>query len=97
MIATQEKTPTLDHLHDATLLAIRFDWATRTCNFYFGGVPQLLQPFTIAFADVTELVIPANWPWGRSVSVLDARDTGAGRYEFEMQTGDTIVVVGSKD
>lgn len=85
--------PALDRLHDATLLTIRFDWATRTCNFDFSGVPQLLEPFTITFMGVTELVIPADWPWGRSVSVSDARDTGAGRYEFEMQTGDTIVVV----
>ena len=97
MIATREKTPALDHLHDATLLAIRFEWATRTCNFDFSGAPQRSESFTIVFTDVTELVIPAAWPWGRSVSVLDARDTGAGRYEFEMQTGDTIVVlVGSK-
>ncbi len=90
-------TPALDQLHDATLLAIRFEWATRACHFDFSGVPQRLEPFTITFMDVTELVIPAEWPWGRSVSVLDARDTGAGRYEFEMQSGDTIVVlVGSK-
>lgn len=93
MIATQKTTPALDQLHDATLLAIRFDWATRTCNFDFGGVPQQPAPFTIAFADVTELVIPADWPWGRSVSVLEARGIGPGRYEFEMQTGDTIVVM----
>ena len=91
-------TPTLDQLHDATLLAIRFDWATRTCSFDFRGAPLLLKPFTIAFTDVKELLIPADWPWGRSVSVLEARDTGSGRYEFEMQTGDTIVVVaGSKN
>lgn len=86
-------TPALDQLHDATLLTIRFDWATRTCNFDFSGAPRLLEPFTIAFTGVTELVIPADWRWGRSVSVLEARDTGSGRYEFEMQTGDTIVVV----
>lgn len=91
-------TPALDQLHDATLLTIRFDWATRTCNVDFSGVPKSSEPFTIAFADVTELVIPAEWSWGRSVSVLEARDAGAGRYEFEMQSGDTIVVVsGSGD
>lgn len=90
-------TLALDQLHDATLLATRFHWATRTCDFDFSGVPRLLEPFTITFMDVTELVIPADWPWGRSESVLNARDAGAGRYEFEMQTGDTIVVMaGSK-
>ena len=86
-------TPTLDQLHDATLVAIRFEWATRICNFDFKGSPQLMEPFTITFNDVNELVIPATWPWGGSVSVLDAADKGSGRYEFEMQTGDIIAVV----
>ena len=86
-------TPALDQLHDATLVTIRFDWATRTCNFDFAGSPQLIESFTVTFTDVIELVIPANWPWGRSVSVLEARDNGSGRHEFEMQTGDIIVVV----
>lgn len=86
-------TPALHRLHDATLLTIRFDWATRTCHFDFSGAPRLSEPFTIMCKGVTGLVIPAAWPWGRSVSVLEARDTGSGRYEFEMQTGDTIAVV----
>ncbi len=86
-------TPSLDQLHDATLLIIRIDWATRTCNFDFMGAPQLLEPFTMTFTDVTELVIPANWPWGRSVSVLKPRTVAQARYEFEMQSGDTIAVV----
>lgn len=90
---TQKVTAALDELHDATLQTIRFDWATRTCHFDFSGVPHRLEPFTITFMDVIALVIPAEWPWGRSVSVLEAKDRGSGRYELEMQSGDTIAVV----
>lgn len=40
-------------MHDATLLAIRFDWMSRTCTFDFAGAPTLLEPFVISFFDVT--------------------------------------------
>lgn len=83
----------LEQLHDATLLAIRFDWPSRTCNLDFAGPPQLQAAFTLIFNNVMELLVPASHPWGSSVSVLSAQDTGAGRYEFAMQSGDTITVV----
>ena len=83
----------LEQLHDASLVAIRFDWSSSTCVLEFAGSPQFLEPFTITFSGVTELLVPASHPWGSSVSVLSAQDTGAGRYEFAMQSGDTIIVV----
>jgi len=83
----------LEQLHDASLVAIRFDWSSRTCSLEFAGAPRLLEPFTLTFSGVTELVVPASHPWGSSVSVLSAQDAGAGRYEFQMQSGDTITVV----
>jgi hypothetical protein len=83
----------LEQLHDGSLVAIRFDWQSRTCSFEFTGAPDLLEAFTLTFTGVTELVIPASHPWGSSVSILSAQDTGAGRYEFAMQSGDTITVV----
>ena len=83
----------LEQLHDASLVAIHFDWPSRTCRFEFAGSPQLLEPFTLTFSGVTELVVSASHPWGSSVSVLSAQDAGAGRYEFAMQSGDTITVV----
>lgn len=43
--------------------------------------------------DVTKLVVPASYPWGSSISVLEFRDKGEGLYELAMQSGDTIVVV----
>ncbi len=86
-------SPQLEQLHDASLVAIRFDWPSRTCSLEFAGSPQFLEPFTLTFSGVTELLVPASHPWGSSVSVLSAQDTGAGRYEFAMQSGDTITVV----
>jgi hypothetical protein len=83
----------IEYLHDASLVAIRFDWPSRTCSFEFAGAPRFLEPFALNFSDVTELVVPASHPWGSSVSVLSVKDAGAGRYEFAMQSGDTITVV----
>ena len=83
----------LEDLHDATLIAIRFEWASRTCTFDFAGTPSHLDPFSISFNSVSELKLPAAYPWGHSVSVLSAKDAGGGRYEFEMQSGDTISLV----
>jgi hypothetical protein len=85
---------TIQQMHDASLVAIRFDWSSRTCVFEFSGAPQLLEPFSLTFTDVTELSVPATYPWGPSVSVLEVADRGAGRYDFVMQSGDTITVVG---
>lgn len=83
----------LKELHDASLAAIRFDWATRTCHFDFSGSPKSDVPFSLVFNAVAELVLPAAFPWGPSVSVLEAKVSGIGRYEIEMQSGDTITVV----
>ena len=83
----------LEALHDATLVSIRFDWASRTCAFDFAGAPSHMEPFSISFSSVSELAVPAAYPCGPSVSVLSAKDVGGGRYEFEMQSGDTISVV----
>jgi len=83
-------TSSIDKLHDASLVAINFDWQARTCSFNFSGAPHKLEPFTVTFHNVTELLIPANYPWGSSVSVLELREKGEGLYELAMQSGDTI-------
>lgn len=83
----------LEKLHDASLMAIRFDWPSRTCSFDFSAVRGHMEPFSITFSGVRELAIPAAYPWGPSISVLSAKDSGGGRYEFAMQSGDTICVV----
>jgi hypothetical protein len=86
-------TSSIDKLHDASLVAVNFDWKARTCSFKFTGAPHRLEPFTITFHNVTELLIPASYPWGSSASVLEFRDKGEGLYELAMQSGDTITVV----
>ncbi|MUV12588.1 hypothetical protein [Noviluteimonas gilva] len=86
-------TLTLGQMHDATLLAIRYDWSARNCTFEFAGAPSAPGPFCIRFVSVSELVIPANETWGPSESVLEVVDHGTGRYDFVMQSGDTIAVV----
>jgi hypothetical protein len=80
-------------LHDASLEAVRFDWKTRTCSFDFHGSPGRPQPFSLTFVEVCALQIPASFPWGPSVSVLEFKSDGSGRFEFEMQSGDTLAVV----
>lgn len=86
-------TVALNQLHDATLVSIHFDWATRRCIFEFRGVPSLPQTFSLIFLEVSQLSIPAELPWGRSVSVLTACESRIGCFEFEMQSGDVIVVM----
>ena len=88
-------TLAFSQMHDATLLAIRFDWRARICTLEFAGAPSTPRPFRLRFAGVSELVIPAKETWGPSESVLEVVDNGSGRYDFVMQSGDTIVVVTS--
>jgi hypothetical protein len=85
----------LPELHDATLVAIRFDWEQ--------GVAALTLrtsrrgEATLHMTDCTELVVPRHEEWGRSVSVLAANyvddDPNAGLV-IEMQSGDRIVLRG---
>ncbi len=79
--------------HDATLLGLHLDWDSRTLRIDFRGAPSRSEPFSITIAGVTQLIVPAEYPWGRSVSVNEVRTLEGGRMEMEMQSGDTIVVV----
>ena len=83
----------LNKLHDATLTTIRFDWKSKQCEFQFDGGSALPGTIVLSFSGVTELTIPSSMPWGPSVSVLSAKETAPGRFEIEMQSGDTISVV----
>ncbi len=91
-IRSQHLTTAVD-LHDASLEAVRFDWKTRACSFEFHGSPSRPNPFSLTFVEVSALQIPASLPWGPSVSVLEFRSDGSGRFEFEMQSGDTLALV----
>ena len=80
-------------LHDATLLGLHFEWASGTCRIDLHGAPSHSEPFSITIAGVTRLEIPAEFPWGPSVSVNEFRALKGGGVEIEMQSGDTIRVV----
>ena len=79
--------------HDATLASVRMDWASGTCWLEFAGSPLHPGPFHVRIERVEQLVVPRQAPWGESVSVLELKEPQPGRYEFEMQSGDTLVVV----
>ena len=83
----------LGKLHDATLHAIHFDWSSSTCTLNLSGGPELSADFTATLHGVSMLSVPAAQPWGKSVSILKAAEVSAGRFEFAMQSGDTITVV----
>lgn len=83
----------LGKLHDATLHAIQFDWPSRTCTFTLSGGPDLPGDFIATLQRVSMLSVSAIQPWGESVSILEAAEVSAGRFEFAMQSGDTITVV----
>ena len=83
----------LPRLHDATLLSIKLDWAEKVCTFDFVGAPSIPHAFSLVWSDVQELVIPRKDEWGPSVSVMSAKNCGDNRYEIQMQSGDTIVIV----
>ena len=83
----------LCQMYDATLTAVRFDWVGRTCLLEFAGAPSQAEPFALMFFEVSEVSISASAPWGPSLSVLEGRNNGGGRYELAMQSGDTIAIV----
>lgn len=86
-------TPSIDQLHDATLVSIQFDWARCTCTINFFGAPNFDFPFCTIFTEVRSLSVPSEFTWGRSSSVLEMRELPEGKFEIEMQSGDTISII----
>lgn len=82
----------INHLHDATLVSIQLHWSDRTCEISFSGAPSIPEPFSLVFAGVTELHVPATMPWGASAAVLEAAFSG-GVATIVMQSGDTVTLV----
>ena len=83
---------TLPKLHDATLLTVRSDWERKTVEIEIrapGGA------FTLVWEDVVECSYTHRETWGPSVSILGGQLVAEGRFEFEIQSGDTLVVVGT--
>lgn len=76
-------------LHDATLVSVTMSWAKAQASaavVLLSGVDA-----TLTFYEVTAAVLPRELPWGPSVLINQARTLPDGKYEIEMQSGDTLL------
>ena len=81
-------------LHDVVLLNIDMRWAEGTVTL---GVRTASGQKRITVRQVSRLVCPREYPWGRSVSINEVRlgsppSSAAVQMELEMQSGDVIEV-----
>jgi hypothetical protein len=75
-------------LHDASLESVNMNWQKAEVSatvVLLGGVGAMLT-----FHEVTAAVLPRELPWGPSTSINEARTLPDGKYEIEMQSGDTL-------
>ena len=85
----------LPDLHDATLTDVHFYWAQGVCVVSFAGSPNgPTGPFSLAWANVTDLQLPRRMEWGPSVSVSNLTEVGPDHWVLEMQSGDELVLRG---
>ena len=82
------------NLHDATLVAVRVNWADGTCivEVDHGKLGICL----LTFAAMSQLTLPRKQSWGRSVSINSFSMPTSGQYEIEMQSGDLIMIEASE-
>ena len=83
----------LKELHDATLKSLEVDWASGElrCNFQV-SIGERTTVRLLAHG-LTSLKCPRQSPWGRSVSVNNAKADKRGKEVLliiEMQSGDVI-------
>ncbi len=78
-------------LHDAILQTVAVHWPSATCRILFEPV-RVSQVQELAFAGVTELIVPRQQPSGPSSLVKAVRHPEPGCFQLEMQSGDVIEV-----
>jgi hypothetical protein len=78
-------------LHDAILQTVAVHWPSATCRILFEPV-RVSEVQELAFAGVTELIVPRQQPWGPSSLVNKVLQPGPGCFQLEMQSGDVIQV-----
>lgn len=85
---------TLD-LHDATLLALDFNWLDSKLRCLIRHVSTTSNMICVIFNDVQLVRIPSVHPWGMSASInswiYEELDVGVSS-SIEMQSGDIIEV-----
>jgi hypothetical protein len=80
-------------LHDATLVALRVNWADGTCVAELKH--GMLGGCVLTFSAVSHLTLPRKQSWGRSISINSFSMSSRGQYEIEMQSGDLIKIEAS--
>ena len=84
-------------LHDATLIGVTIGWSTADVRVEFRASTARIE---LEVGGVVDFACPHKCPWGASNSVNECRVVassagGLSRIEIEMQSGDTISIVGS--
>ena len=82
------------NLHDATLVAVRVNWADGTCIVEVDR--GTLGICLLTFSATSHLTLPRKQSWGRSVSINSFCMPSSGRYEIEVQSGDLIIIEASE-
>jgi hypothetical protein len=82
------------NLHDATLVAVRVNWADGTCIVELDH--GTLGICLLTFSTMSHLTLPRKQSWGRSVSINSFSMPSNGRYEIEVQSGDLIIIEASE-
>jgi hypothetical protein len=82
------------NLHDATLVAVRVNWADGTCIVEVDH--WTLGICLLTFSLISHLTLPRKQDWGRSVSINSFSMPSSGRYEIEVQSGDVIIIEASE-
>lgn len=94
----EELNAQIGTLHDAVLLSIEMRWAEGTVTI---GVRTAAGPKRVIVEQVTRLVCPREYPWGRSACIDEVRfgstlPSAAFQMEIEMQSGDVLAICGSE-
>ena len=88
-----------DRLHDATLVAVTFDWASGDAYVRVRLREEAARGAEIHVTGTTLLRCPREQPWGPSVSINEVRllspQGGRKRLEVEVQSGDVIEIEGN--
>ena len=82
------------NLHDATLVAVRVNWADGTCIVEVDH--GTLGICLLTFSTMSHLTLPRKQDWGRSVSINSFSMPSSGQYEIEVQSGDVIIIEASE-
>ena len=82
-------------LHDAVLKELRVDWENRTCTVHvlaFVEPRHDAAPCQLIWRGLRRLIVPAEYPWGRSIFINRQWIERNGCYSIEVQSGDVLAI-----